>query len=172
MTDETPAPAAADVETPAVEPDVDANLELVDVEFIGDPAQHPLKGNINGQAYEYPYGQTVKVPLYILNVIEDAGYLFIRKSLPSSDGAALPVGTGQGDAGALSEGGSDGPGVNPDQADDLDLNALLDKSVAEIIDALPTLAVEQIDWLISAETNGKTRKSLIEALTKAKEGVA
>lgn len=162
------APADAVTETPQVDPalvvdtpNTEDGADLL-VEFIGDPAQHPLEGCINGAKFAYPYGEPVRVPAHVLEVIEGANYLFksLPPEVPTEGGAALPDASGQGDAGDLSgSGGSDDLGVN--------LETLLDKSVAEVIAALPELATEQLTWLLNAETNGKTRKSLLEALEKA-----
>ena len=46
------------------------------------------------------------------------------------------------------------------------LLALLDQSVPEIEQALPSLSLEELETLEQAEQNGKTRKTLIEAIAE------
>jgi len=59
-------------------------------------------------------------------------------------------------------------GVNVDQPPmgDDPLLSLLDQSISEVVDALPSLSDQDIDQLESAENNGKTRKGILEAIAK------
>lgn len=158
-------------EIPATEAD-----ELKAVRFLGQPADQPFRGSVNGRPFNYAIGVAVLALASHLAIADDAGFKFellgdeeaeklfaVQKEAesqpaPQGEGAA-PAGEepAPGDGSTSASGGADAA-VNL---------SLLDGNVEEVTAGLAGLDAAQLGELLEAEKNGKTRKGVYDAIEAA-----
>lgn len=124
----------------------------------------PLR--VNGRLVEVPVGVATQIPTAFLPALRTSSAAFTIvetvEDAPEPDAVVNPDDT--------TAGGDKLPRDN-DEPDYSELLKLLDLSVAKITAHLPGIGRSELDVLINAETDGKTRTSLIAALTAARDAL-